>query len=207
MDGFEVLRQIRGAANSALLPVLILTAKHVTREELSFLKGNHIYQLIQKGDIGRSELLAAVARMVVPPGESPAPPTRSRARKPRHNPPVILVLEDNIDNLLTMRALLQESYTLIEAMDGREGIEQARQHVPDLILSDLAMSFMDGFAVLAAIREDEALRDIPVMAVTASAMKGNREEILSRGFDGYLSKPVDEELLRKTVCEVLHGNE
>jgi two-component system cell cycle response regulator len=105
-----------------------------------------------------------------------------------------------------MRALLQESYTLIEAMDGREGIEQPRQHLPDLILSDLSMPLMDGFALLAAIRAEAALCDIPVVAVTASAMKGNREVILARGFDGYLSKPVDEELLRKTVCEVLHGN-
>ena len=206
MDGFEVLRQIRGTENSVLLPVLILTAKHVTREELSFLKGNHIYQLIQKGDIGRSELLSAVAKMVAPPGELPAPPAWPRARKPRQDPPVILVVEDNIDNLLTMRALLQESYTLIEAMDGREGIEQARQHVPDLILSDLSMPVMDGFALLAAIRADEALCDIPVVAVTASAMKGSREEILARGFDGYLSKPVDEELLQKTVREALNGN-
>ena len=64
MDGFEVLRKIRGAEQSADLPVLILTAKHVTKEELSFLKGNHIHELIQKGDVNQTELLAAVARMV-----------------------------------------------------------------------------------------------------------------------------------------------
>ena len=206
MDGFEVLRQIRGGENSPLLPVLILTAKHVTREELSFLKGNHIYQLIQKGDIGRSELLAAVAKMVAPPGETPTPSARPKTSKPRLGQDVILVVEDNPDNLRTMRALLQDNYTLLEAMDGRAGLELARQHLPDLILSDLAMPVMDGFALLAAIRADAALRAIPVLAVTASAMKGNREEILARGFDGYLSKPVDEELLRKTVREALHGN-
>ena len=207
MDGFEVLRQIRGAENSARLPVLILTAKHVTREELSFLKGNHIYQLIQKGDIGRSELLAAIAKMVAPPEELPAPPARPGTRAPRSGQPIILVVEDNPDNLRTMRALLQDSCTLLEAMDGRAGGELARQHLPDLILTDLALPVMDGFALLAAIRADEALCAIPVVAVTASAMKGNREEILARGFDGYLSKPINEELLQKTVCEALHGNE
>ena len=206
MDGFEVLRQIRGEESSALLPVLILTAKHVTREELSFLKGNHVYQLIQKGDISRNELLAAVAKMVAPPQEEPAPPVRARARTPRRGKPVVLVVEDNPDNLLTMRALLQDSCTLIEAADGRAGVEQARQHIPDLILTDLALPVLDGFAVLAAIREDEALRDIPLVAVTASAMKGTQEEILARGFDGYLSKPIDEELLRKILREALNGH-
>jgi two-component system cell cycle response regulator len=58
---------------------------------------------------------------------------------------------------------------------------------------------MDGFSVLAAIRDDEALRRIPVIAVTASAMKGNREEILAHGFDGYISKPIDHDVLMKTL--------
>jgi signal transduction histidine kinase/response regulator RpfG family c-di-GMP phosphodiesterase/HAMP domain-containing protein len=206
IDGFEVLRQIRSSENTTLLPVLILTAKHVSREELSFLKGNHIYQLIQKGDVSRAELLAAVAKMITPTMEESAPRTRPRVREPRQGMDVILVVEDNPDNMLTMRALLQNTCTLLEAADGLAGVELARRHVPDLILMDIALPVMDGFAALAAIRDDEALRDIPVVAVTASAMTGNREEILAHGFDGYISKPIDEELLRKTLSEVLNGN-
>ncbi len=106
MDGFEVLKAIRGSEKTAHLPVLILTAKHVSREELSFLKGNHIHQLIQKGDISKTELLAAIERMVAP-RETPAPRTRRPDRKRPSGQAVILVVEDNPDNLRTMRALLQ----------------------------------------------------------------------------------------------------
>ena len=206
MDGFEVLKQIRAAERTAPLPVLILTAKHVTKEELSFLTGNNIHQLIQKGDIGKTELLQAVARMLEPPPEKPVLPARPRLNRPRRVPPVVLVVEDNPDNLKTARALLAERYQVVAAEDGRAAIEQARRHLPDLILTDLALPFMDGFAALAAIREDETLRHIPVVAVTASAMKGDREEILSHGFDGYISKPIDEKALMQTLSEVLHGD-
>ena len=72
---------------------------------------------------------------------------------------------------------------------------------------DLALPVMDGYAALAAIREDETLRDMPVVVVTASAMKGGRESILARGFDGYLSKPIDAEMLKKTITEVLYGKD
>jgi signal transduction histidine kinase/CheY-like chemotaxis protein/HAMP domain-containing protein len=213
VDGFQVLKAIRDVEQTARLPVLILTAKHVTKEELSFLKGNHIHQLIQKGDINREGLLAAVAGMVAPPQEdsdlAPRGPQAGAARSesPKRRPapagrPVALVVEDNADNLLTLKALLGDRYRLIEALDGRAAVEQARQHKPDLILSDIALPVMDGFGVLAAVRGDAALCHIPVIAVTSSAMKGSREEILARGFDGYISKPIDLDALMKTIAEV-----
>ena len=207
MDGFAVLKAIRGMEQTAELPVLILTARQVTREELSFLKHNHIHQLIRKGDIRRGELLAAVARMFKPPAAPDSKRSRPIRRRTVSGKPVVLVVEDNPDNLRTVQALLQDTCTLLEAGDAQTGVELARHHVPDLILMDLALPGMEGSAVLAAIREDENLRSIPVVAVTASAMKGDRESILAQGFDGYLSKPIDPELLEKTVNEVLHGIE
>jgi signal transduction histidine kinase/DNA-binding response OmpR family regulator/HAMP domain-containing protein len=206
VDGFEVLRKIRGAAKTAHLPVLILTAKHVTPEELNFLKGNHIYQLIQKGDINKTDLLAAIGKMVSPRGRQ-IPPARTPARPRTSGKPVILVVEDNLDNLLTVRALLQETCTVVEPTDGQAGLEQARAHTPDLILMDLALPVMDGFKAFEAIRSEDALRHIPVIAVTASAMKGNREEILAYGFDGYISKPIDGKVLEETLKEKLYGHE
>lgn len=205
VDGFQVLRAIRGTEKTVGLPVLILTARHVTREELRFLTGNHIHQLIQKGDISREELLAAVAEMVNPGRVTPPRPRTRPARKPRTDRPVILVVEDDPDNMISMRGLLTEEATLLEATDGRAGVELARQHVPDLILMDIAMPVMDGFEALAVIRGEEALRHIPVLAVTASAMRGSREEILEHGFDGYISKPIDAVELMKTIREVLDG--
>ena len=211
VDGFQVLRAVRAEPRTAAMPVLILTAKFVTKEELSFLTGNHIHQLIQKGNVNKDGLLAAVARMVAPAPEEPAPPPlpalppRSPRRRPvRSGQALVLVVEDNPDNLRTATALLSGHYRVITAEHGKAGLEQARLYQPDLILTDVSMPAMDGFEALAAIRRDPTLRHIPVIAVTASAMKGNREEILARGFDGYISKPVDHDELLATLGEFLN---
>jgi len=205
MDGFEVLQAIRAVDATAVLPVLILTAKHVTREELSFLTGNHIFQLIQKGDISKEALLTTVAAMVQP-REAHLPVSR-RARSRPADRPVILVVEDNPDNMRTARALLDDRYLVLEATDGLMGVELARQHHPDLILMDIALPVMDGIAALAALRADDELCDIPVVAVTASAMMGDREQILACGFDGYISKPIDQQALNQMLHEVFDGDE
>lgn len=202
MDGFEVLEAIRNEEKTSHLPVLILTARHVTREELGFLKGNHIHELIQKGDVNRRELLALVAGMVAGRQEAHPSPGRPAPRARPGARPLILVVEDNRDNLRTLRALLDTWCTVIEAMDGRSALEQAQRHGPDCILMDLALPVMDGFASLEAIRNDDTLRHIPVVAVTASAMRGDREEVLARGFDGYVAKPIEEALLLRTLEEV-----
>ena len=207
MDGFGVLKAIRGTERTEKLPVLILTARQVTREELGFLRYNHIHQLIRKGDVRRKDLLAAIAGLVTPPAAVKPPPQRPIRRRLVSGTPKILVVEDNPDNLRTLRALLQDDYVVLKAGDGGTGVEQARQNQPDLILMDLALPGMDGYAALAAIRDDVSLRDIPVVAVTASAMKGDRESILARGFDGYLSKPIDAERLHTTINKVLHGKD
>lgn len=103
--------------------------------------------------------------------------------------------------------MLNDQYQVVTATDGLAAIEQARQHLPDLILMDLALPVIDGFAALTEIRKDEALLHIPVVVVTASAMKGDRDKILAHGFDGYISKPIEEEMLTRTLKEVFHGNE
>jgi signal transduction histidine kinase/CheY-like chemotaxis protein/HAMP domain-containing protein len=201
VDGFEVLRSVRSREETRQLPVLILTARHVTKEELSFLKGNHIGQLIQKGDIGREELLAAIRRLILP-GAIPPPARGLRSRA--DGQALVLVVEDNADNLTTVRALLDRRHEILEAMDGAEALARARESKPDLILMDISLPSMDGYAVLDALRADETLRHTPVVALTAKAMKGDREEILGRGFDGYISKPIDAKALALTLSEFLH---
>jgi len=199
VDGFEVLKAIRGMERTSQLPVLILTAKHVTPDELSFLKGNHIHQLIQKGDINKDGLLTEVSQMVAPPEVQPARrPTALRTGKP-----LVLIVEDNPDNLKTARALLADDYEILEALDGETALKLAQKYRPDIILTDIALPVMDGIAVLAAIRKDENLHATPVIAVTASAMKGDRETILAHGFDAYISKPIHAEIMFKALREVL----
>lgn len=201
IDGFQVLQAVRNHERSLRLPVLILTAKQITCEELSTLKGNHIFQLIQKGDINKEGLLSAVARMVASP--PPMAHAAIRRRPSRPGKPLILVVEDDSDNLRTIHALLGDYFQVIEARDGQTGVDLARQHQPDLILTDIALPVMDGFGVIAAIRQDDLISDIPVIAVTASAMTGNREEIIAKGFDAYVSKPIDHLLLQDTLRQFL----
>ena len=206
MDGFEMLKAIRGTEKTHALPVLILTARHVTKSELSFLKHNHISQLIRKGDIHREELLNAVAAMLAPapqamPVQAPQPRRRCVTGKPK-----VLIIEDNSDNMRTLHALLCESCIVLTANDGASGLTQADVHAPDLILTDIALPGMDGFAVLTALRAHERLQDIPIVAVTASAMKGDREAILARGFDAYISKPISATELMQTLHQLLDSD-
>jgi signal transduction histidine kinase/CheY-like chemotaxis protein/CHASE3 domain sensor protein len=205
IDGFDVLRSIRGSEKTSQLPVIILTAKHVTADELSFLKGNHIHQLIQKGDISKNDLLAAIGKMVEPAEEIKITTPHVMSQRSIEGRPIILVVEDNPDNMITVKALLKDDYDVIEAEDGQIGVKQAIDKNPHLILMDISLPVMDGIKALQAIRAIDELRDIPVVALTASAMKGNREEILAYGFDGYIAKPIDEDVLIKTIVEKING--
>ena len=103
----------------------------------------------------------------------------------------ILVIEDNPSNMKLVTAILaQAGHTVLKAPDGARGIMIAEAERPALILLDIQMPAMDGFAVLEALREHSATAAIPVIALTAMAMAGDRERILAAGFDDYLAKPI-----------------
>ena len=104
----------------------------------------------------------------------------------------ILVAEDNAVNRELLRELLEaRGYTVSEACDGEEALHMIEQAQPELLLLDIGMPVLDGFAVVRRIRENPRLALLPVVAVTAYAMRGDREKILESGFDGYLSKPLN----------------
>jgi diguanylate cyclase (GGDEF)-like protein/PAS domain S-box-containing protein len=104
----------------------------------------------------------------------------------------ILIIEDNPTNMELMVYLLTAfGYTPLMAIDGVSGVETARETLPDLIISDIHLPKLDGYGVVAALKQDPALRHIPVLAVTALAMVGDRERLLAAGFDGYLGKPIE----------------
>jgi CheY-like chemotaxis protein len=207
VDGFEVLASIRKAKETSKIPVLILSAKHITKEELSFLKGNHIYQLIQKGDINRNDLISHIRNMVIPSKKETAEPIKLNPNLIiSSHKKAILVIEDNPDNMETVKALLTENHDIIEAYDGLDGLTKAKTLLPDLILMDISLPGMDGLEVLSNMKNDSKTQHIPVIALTARAMKGDREELLSYGFDDYISKPVDSALLEITIKEWLNGN-
>lgn len=103
----------------------------------------------------------------------------------------ILYIEDNAHNRRLVRKILQSSgYTVAEAEDGLTGLEMVRDLRPDIVLLDIGLPGMDGLEVVAHLKADAELRDIPVIALTASAMRGDRERFLKAGCDDYLSKPL-----------------
>ena len=204
VDGFEVLKRIRNEEKTDHLPVIILTAKYVTKQELAFLKNNGIHQLIQKGDINKDQLLSTVARMMFPDSVLVNTPIVKPAKLPVTGTPLVLVVEDNPDNMITIKALLDGKCQIIEAEDGRTGVEMARTQQPHLILMDIALPGMNGIEALNEIRKEEKLEMVPIIAVSASAMKGDREDFIALGFDGYISKPIDNVLFEKTIEEFLN---
>ncbi|PKP19305.1 MAG: hypothetical protein CVU05_11725, partial [Bacteroidetes bacterium HGW-Bacteroidetes-21] len=203
IDGFNVLKTIRDEDRTARIPVLILTAKHITKSDLKLLKRNNIHQLIQKGDVNRNDLLKAVSTMVFFEKEEFTRPKREKQLFT--GKPVVLVVEDNPDNMITVKALLGDKYVIIEAKDGRESIALAKQHLPNLILMDIALPGIDGIEAFGVIRADVNLEHIPVIALTASAMTYDREAILAHGFDAYIPKPIDEIVFFKTINQTLYG--
>ena len=104
----------------------------------------------------------------------------------------ILIVEDNQDNReLVVKVLKNKGFELAEAADGEEAIEKAVSEKPDLILLDISLPKLDGYEVVKRLKSMEEFREIPVVAFTAHAMKGDREKVIAEGFEGYISKPIN----------------
>jgi CheY-like chemotaxis protein len=104
---------------------------------------------------------------------------------------LILIVEDQPLNRKLVRDILQATgYQTLEAETGEDGVRMARDHKPQLILMDIQLPGINGIEALKCLREHPATQDIPVIAVTASAMQKNKQEILESGFDGYQPKPI-----------------
>src|SRR4249919_2337804 len=117
---------------------------------------------------------------------------------------LILIVEDNERNLKLVRDVLDHlGYRTLEASDAESGIELARAHRPDLILMDIQLPGVDGIQALARLRADPSTADLRVAALTAFAMRRDRERLLAEGFDGYLEKPVDVRAFPSQIATLL----
>ncbi|SMC82086.1 Signal transduction histidine kinase [Desulfocicer vacuolatum DSM 3385] len=231
IDGFQVLEKMRSTKNTSEIPVLILTARDLTPEDLSHLSANNVQQLIQKGDIDPHGLLTKVQSMLgesmkmetpdnkihdqkekqtLPvPGELTTEITETQTKNPNIEifaPPkkslhksTLLVVEDNPDNMITIKAILQNKYTILEATDGKKGLHMALTRQPDLILLDISLPEMDGFSVVKRVKQNKETAHIPVIALTAHAMKGDKIKIIDAGCDDYLSKPINPEQIKIAI--------
>ena len=112
----------------------------------------------------------------------------------------VLYIEDNLTNrLLVLRVLTAEGHTVLEAGNGLDGLDIARRERPDLILIDINMPDLDGYEVAARLRALGEPGQVPIVAVTANVLRGDRERSLEAGCDGYIQKPLDVDLLPSQV--------
>jgi len=132
------------------------------------------------------------------PAQQPQPDTASVSAE------LILIVEDQPLNRKLVRDVLQaRGYRTLESETGEEGVRLAREHRPALVLMDIQLPGISGIEALQQLRADDATRAIPVIAVTASAMQQNRQQILAAGFDAYQPKPIDVKAFLTTVRGIL----
>jgi two-component system cell cycle response regulator DivK len=128
-------------------------------------------------------------------------------RVPRENPMSdirILYIEDNPENRLLVRRVLEaEGYAVFEAVNGRAGLEAAKETDPDLILLDISLPEMDGYTLAGRFQDMSELDGVPILAVTANVMKGDRERSLAAGCNGYIAKPIDIDRLPRQIERAL----
>lgn len=116
----------------------------------------------------------------------------------------ILIVDDKATSRELLRTILErQGFTVTEAADGEEALQQARAEIPDLILLDLQMPVRNGYEVLSELRQDPRFASLPIIALTASAMQGDRERALAAGFTAYLTKPVTLAHLREEIQRLL----
>ena len=122
------------------------------------------------------------------------------------NNSTILYVEDNIDNrTLVRRILMAEGYNLLEAVNATEALEILNNTQPDLILMDINMPDMDGYSLTAQIKSTPGFESIPIIALTANVMRGDRERSLEAGCDGYIQKPIDIDILSEQIERFLRN--
>ena len=121
-------------------------------------------------------------------------------------PRKILIVEDNDDSReLAVKVLKNKGFETVEAADGEAAVERAIAETPDLILLDISIPKMDGYEVAKKLKGLDKFADIPIVALTAHAMKGDREKVISAGFEGYISKPINVREFPDQVKSYLRG--
>lgn len=115
---------------------------------------------------------------------------------------LILIVEDDLINMKMVSDLLQaQGFDVLESVDGKDTLQMAKEHHPDLIIMDIQLPDISGIDHTRALKADETLKKIPILAVTAFAMKSDEAKIRDAGCDGYITKPIDIPLLLETIAE------
>lgn len=190
-DGFAVLKQARSEGMD--LPVVVLTGKDLSADEQKVLREG-MAALVHKGGLALEKVVEEARKLLV-----------DRHLEESQKMPRILYVEDSPQNRDVVRRYLQNEFEILEAEDGEHGLERARKDHPELILMDLSLPRLDGWEATRRLKADEALRGIPVIALTAHASREDQVKAREAGCDDYLTKPVDRDLLIATMRRHLSG--
>lgn len=185
LDGFEVLRRLR--AERLQCPVVVLTGKQLSEAEQRTLREGFAH-VVHKSGNSLEEVVEQARRLL-----ANRHPRVAQAR------PRILYVEDNPQNRDIVRRYLAGTYEVLEAEDGEHGVERATREAPDLILMDLSLPRMDGWEATRRLRQVASLARTPIIALTAHAGREYQEKAQAVGCNGYLTKPLERELLLETI--------
>jgi len=208
MSGTALLEQIKQSSSSRTLPIVVYTARELLEEEASRLKG--LAEVILIKDVRSPERLLDETALLLHRNVSKLPDKQRKMLENLYQGVLIgkkvLLVDDDIRNIFAMTSLLERfEMKVISAENGKDGIQMlVDQHDVDIVLMDIMLPTMDGYTTMRAIREISAFKELPIVAVTAKAMKGDREKCLAAGASDYICKPVEAEQLRSILRLWLH---
>lgn len=204
--GFDLLKSIKEQSPGADIPVIFITGKAITDRETARLEGI-THSLLDESRLNSQEVVRQIEKTV----ENIRGVIRKRVVRKTDKTQItdtILLAEDNeVNQKLIIKLLEREGYVVRVASNGRQALDALEAAPVDLVLMDIQMPVMDGYEALRRIKADDRWKAVPVIALTAHAMKGEREKCLEAGFDGYLPKPVNrQDLIREIVTRLLHDD-
>ncbi|MBM4174739.1 MAG: response regulator [Ignavibacteria bacterium] len=211
MDGFEFIKELRRSSEYNKTPVLVITARELNDNETAYLREKSS-TIVKKSEIREKDFLKSLDKLLtgtktplaeVKPIE--VTPAKSETQIPSLN---VLLVEDNLMNQKFMSHILKRLGSTYDiAVDGRDCLDKLNGGKYDLILMDIQMPVMDGIEATKAIRQDNKYKYLPIIALTAHAMKGDRERCLAAGCNGYITKPVDQQKLVGEIMTVIKTTE
>jgi CheY-like chemotaxis protein len=208
MTGVEWLEQVKNDPQSRSLPIIIYTAKDLMKEEEAKLK--LLAERILIKDVRSPERLLDETALLLHRNAAKLPERQRRMLEHLHQGVLenkkVLLVDDDIRNIFAMTSVMERfKMQVISAENGKDAIQLLIDTRDiDIVLMDIMLPTMDGYATMKAIREIPEFEELPIIAVTAKAMKGDREKCIAAGASDYLSKPVDTEQLRTVLRLWLH---
>jgi CheY-like chemotaxis protein len=211
MNGFELLDRIRKEPEHAELPIIIYTGRELTPEEEFELK-RFTDAIIVKSVRSMEHLLDETALFLHRVEANLPEPKRRILKQVHESDPVfadkrVLIVDDDVRNIFALTAVLERyKMVVIYAENGKKGIEILKRSPQiNIVLMDVMMPEMDGYETMKEIRKNPRFRSLPIIALTAKAMKGDREKCIEAGASDYITKPVDPDQLISLMRVWLYG--